>query len=109
MFGEKLAHANQAKVCKIRFAAGVALRQFFKLSQMLVTIERQCNQTFVQHLKYVPGLGMKRGFGEDGFAGQTRFRQLGSQTDRPIVILVAAIDEGDEKSSVSNCDHALVE
>jgi len=109
MFRKKLTHADQAKVCKIRLTIGITLGQILKLRQVLPTIEVQHNQSLVQHFKNVPGIGVKRSFGKNGLAGQTGFGQLRSQTNRPIVMFVPAIDECDEESGISDCFHALVE
>ena len=67
----QFAHPDQAEIGQVRFAITIAFGQGGKLRQVIVAIEGEPDQTFIDHFEDDPGISeMKCGLGQHRLAGK---------------------------------------
>lgn len=108
MSGKQLAHAYKAKVGKIWRSVCVALGKLSEMQQMIICLKGELDETVFDHLQYQRGITeMKSRLCENGLTSQKRIRDFLRYGDCPIVMCIAPIGKGDQKTCVGDCLHAF--
>jgi hypothetical protein len=105
---QDLAHSDQAEIGQIRPSVGVSVRQLGKLNQVLATVEREFDETFVDHGQDETRiLEVERGFRQYRLTSLQWRCDAFRQGDGPAMVLVGPIGKCDEKAGVGDAFHGL--
>jgi len=104
--GIELAHANEAEIRKIGLPISVSPGERGELGNVLPAVKSQSYETLLQHREDDGHASqVKPRFCQDCLTGQERLADLLSHANRPLVMAIVAVGEGDEEPGIRNAPH----
>ncbi len=102
----QLAHTHEAKICQVRLAIRITLRQNRKLGKLIVALEGKLDQPGVnQGQRDLHAAEVKGCLGKHGLTGEEWLRHALCYSDGPVVKAIIPIRECDQKSRVCQTLH----